>query len=405
MEIELEDYRACEQALKEQALKQALYDEGAIVMERVLVTLHGEEHRQRRLLEKRVFRRDFFRHYEQVVIPDVYEAVLRRVGDEGRMDVVDFGYQVMVYLAIAFAGIDQQDGSEQEYEDLVRMLRTFGLAATLGQSKLDREETKQTIRETLTEFETRFFEPSAARRRALIEQMQRGEIAEDDLPMDVLTVLLRNEDDIALSADMVLRETAFFFLAGAHTSVHSLGHITHHILAWCEAHPDDRAALLEDDVLLQRFVLESVRLHPSSPVSWRAALEPVTFLDGQHAETGDKVVVNLRKANRQPDVFGADADVFNPHRELPPGIDRSGLSFGIGIHACLGKNLAAGVLPRAGEIVQDDRRQLGTLTWMARALLRLGIESDPSSEPVLDQTIERETWQSYPVVFEAKPGG
>jgi len=66
--IELRDYGACERALREPDLKQALYDEGAILMKRVLVTLHGDEHRARRVLEMRVFRRDLFRQHEQVVI-------------------------------------------------------------------------------------------------------------------------------------------------------------------------------------------------------------------------------------------------------------------------------------------------------------------------------------------------
>ena len=397
--IELTDFRTCEAALKDQNLKQALYDEGAIVMERVLVTLHGDEHRERRLLEMRVFRRDFFRRYEQEVIPEIYEKVISRYREDGAMDVVDFGYRVMVYLAIAFAGLDTQDGSPEEFDDLVRMLRTFGVAATLGQSNIDRDAAKVEIQETLDEFDQRFFTPSAERRRALIERLEAGEIDEADLPMDVLTVLLRNEDRVELVRDMVLRETAFYFLAGAHTSVHSLGHIVHHLLEWCEAHPDDREQLANDTSRLQHFVHESFRLHPSSPVSWRKAIGPVRFLDGREAAVGDKVVVNLREANRDPTIFGADAADFVPTREVPPGTDRTGLTFGIGIHACLGKNLAAGTLPRSGEVVDEGRRQLGTVCWIAQALLKLGVERDPSQQAQLDQTISRETWQVYPVVF------
>ena len=41
---ELTEFRHCEQALKLPGLKQALYDEGAILMDEVLVTLHGDQH-------------------------------------------------------------------------------------------------------------------------------------------------------------------------------------------------------------------------------------------------------------------------------------------------------------------------------------------------------------------------
>lgn len=403
--IELTGFRACEKALKEADLKQSLYDDGAILMDRVLVTLHGEEHRARRLLEMKVFRRNFFRQYEHEVIPEVFAQVLAQYRDEPGLDVVDFGYRVMVYLAIAFAGIDPQTGTAEEFDELVAMLRTFGLAATLGQSKLDREPAIEQIQQTLLAFDEKFFTPSARRRQALIAQVAAGELAEDALPMDVLTVLLQNEDSQALVRDMVLRETAFYFLAGAHTSVHSLGHAVHHLLDWCENHPGEQAALAADVDRLQLFVHESFRLHPSSPASWRKALAPVEFLDGSVAQPGDKVVVQLRAANRDSSIFGADAADFNPTREVPRGVDRTGLTFGIGIHSCLGKNLAAGTLARPGQTLAEDERQLGTVAWIARGLLQLGIRRDPQRPGSLDRTITRETWETYPVLFAEQSGG
>ena len=137
-------------------------------------------------------------------------------------------------------------------------------------------------------------------------------------------------------------------------------------------------------------MLESFRLHPSSPASWRVALEPVSFLDGQAAEADDKVVVKLREANRQQDLFGEDAGSYNPFRDVPQGIDRTGLTFGIGMHACLGKALAAGTA---------DSKQIGMVAWIARGLLSAGIQRDLNNQPRLDQTIERETWQFFPVVL------
>jgi cytochrome P450 len=319
--------------------------------------------------------------------------------ERGSADVVDFGYRVMVYLAITFAGIDRQDGSESEFDDLVRLLRTFGLAATLGQSKVDRESGKAEIRAALDEFDQRFFTPSAARRQRLVERFRAGEIGEEQLPMDILTVLLRNEDDLELGRDMVLRETGFFFLAGAHTSVHSLGHAVHHLLTWCEDHPEDRARLLQDSALVQRFVHESFRLHPSSPVARRKALADVNFDNGGVAHTGDKVEINLRLANRDPKVFGADADEFNPYRIPVKGVPETGITFGIGIHSCLGKNLAAGILPLPGQTIEADKRQLGMVTWMARGLLAAGAVRNPERPGRMDATIDRETWQTYPILF------
>ena len=396
--IELREYRDCERALKIPSLKQALYDEGAILMDRVLVTLHGEEHRQRRNAEMRVFRRHFFRDFEHQIIPSVFEDVMSEV-NPAEEDLVDLGYHFMVFLALKFAGIDPQENTREEFNDMVSMLRMFGVAATLGQARdRDIEEATQAVKETLQEFDDRFFTPSAERRQSLIEKVRVGEIDEDELPMDVLTVLLKDEDELNLVRDMVVRETAFYFLAGAHTSVHSLGHAVHHLLSWIETNPGSRSELVADRAMVQRFVHESFRLHPSSPVSKRRCLSNVELPDGRTALADDIVIVNLRQANRDVTIFGLDAPEFNPAREILGGVPETGITFGIGTHACLGKNLAAGNLARQGSLPSESH-QYGTVAWIAHALLQAGVQKHPNEEPELDQTIDRETWLRYPVCF------
>jgi len=396
--LELTAYRDCEQALKLPDLKQALYDEGAILMDRVLVTLHGEEHRLRRNAEMRVFRRHFFRHFEHEIIPTVFDDVMSTIDVETE-DIVDLGYHFMVFLALKFAGIDPQQNTREEFDDMVAMLRMFGVAATLGQSRdKDLEAKSQAVRDTLEEFDRRFFTPSAARRQRLIAEVRNGDLDEDQLPMDVLTVLLADEDKLNLVRDMVVRETAFYFLAGAHTSVHSLGHAMHHLLSWCEAHEGAREQLIADRAMTQRFIHESFRLHPSSPVSKRRCLSDMTLPDGQSALAGDIVIVNLRQANRDETIFGADAADFNPGRVITAGVPETGITFGIGTHACLGKNLAAGNLVRTGS-TPDESHQYGTVAWIAHALLEAGVQNHPEQQPELDRSIDRETWLRYPVCF------
>jgi len=370
-------------------------------MDQVLVTLHGEEHRQRRNAEMRVFRRHFFRHFELQTIPSVFDDVMSEV-DVEEEDIVDLGYHFMVFLALKFAGIDPQQNTREEFNDMVAMLRSFGVAATLGQARdKDLAEATQAVRDTLQEFDQRFFEPSAVRRQNLIEQARAGEIEEDQLPMDVLTVLLNDKDKLNLARDMVVRETAFYFLAGAHTSVHSLGHAVHHLLSWCERHADSKAELIADRAKVQRFIHESFRLHPSSPVSKRRCLSDMKLPDGQKAAAGDIVIINLRQANRDVEIFGDDAADFNPARKIQSGVPETGITFGIGTHACLGKNLAAGNLARPGALPEESH-QYGAVAWIAHALLKAGIQKHPDDAPELDQTIDRETWLRYPVCFSFK---
>ncbi len=399
--LTITDYAAAEKALTEPDLKQALYDEGAVLMNNVLITLHGDAHRARRTLEMKVFRRDFFRYYENEVLPRVLKETVAPYLARGEADVVHFGMRAMISLAVAFAGIDRVDGSDAESEMLVRILRGLASGALLAHSKLDHEVVRKEVRATLDEFDEKLFRHSAARRQALIARCEAGEIAEDDLPRDVLTILLRNEDKLDFTRDLLLRETAFFYLGGAHTSVHSLSHALHHMLDWCERFPEARAALSENALLAQRFVHESFRLHPSSPVAQRVALAPISFLDGQKAREGDIVVIDLRAANRQQDLFGADADEFNPERVLPPAVSPVGLSFGNGQHACLGRNLAAGTILRGGQGADGDNHQIGTVARIAQFLMRAGARGVPDRPPERDATTARDIWAVYPIRFAA----
>ena len=45
--VTVDSYHAANEALKQKDLRQALYDEGAVIMGEVLVNLHGDEHRTR----------------------------------------------------------------------------------------------------------------------------------------------------------------------------------------------------------------------------------------------------------------------------------------------------------------------------------------------------------------------
>lgn len=398
--ITVTGYKEAQQTLSLPDLTQALYDEGAALMSDVLVNLHGEDHKSRRALEMKVFRRDFFSYYEKEVLPPVVEETLRPFVAEGKGDVVEIGYRAMIGLTADFAGIDRLQRTPEETADLVRLLRVFGNAATVGQFKgtpQETEELKQLIVDGMREFDERFFGPSVARREALLAKFKNGEIGEDALPRDILTLLLRNELNLELPRERILRETAFYFLAGAHTSIHSLSHAMHEIFTLCERNPAERERLEKDVLFLQRCVHESFRLHPSSPVSKRKAVCPMSLPTGDAATTSDTIVIDLYQANRQTEVFGDDAKSFNPYRTKIPSRMPYGITFGVGVHTCLGKNLAAGDLPTPN--TDPETHQLGTVTLLARAFLAHGARPDPSQKAEQDLSTERETWLSYPIVF------
>ncbi len=392
----IDTYTHASKALREKNLRQALYDEGAVVMQDVLVNLHGDEHRARRNLETKVFRRDFFRFYETEVFPRTLQETIKPYLENGRMDLVDFGYRAMVNLTADFTGIDRPRKTPEETADLMALLRLFGKTATLAHATIDRDAVRNEAMDALARFDETYIAPSIATRRALISQFENGDIPEESLPRDILTVLLRNEDSIDLPRDVLTREMAFFALAGAHTSIHSLTHAVHELLTWLEEHPQDVDRAHTDKRFIQRCVLESIRLHPSSPIAARRSMCPVALPDETEVETGTSVIIDLQTANRATEVFGDDAGEFNPTRELPKGQSPYGLSFGQGMHACLGLNLAAGVLPAEG----DQPEHMGTIALIVDTLLAHNVRKDPGDKAEKDASTARDLWGYYPVLLD-----
>ena len=384
-------------ALREPNLVQSLYDEGKVVMDGVLLTLHGEAHRVRRMLEFRVFRRSFFRYYENEVFPRALQDLLAPLIARGGCDLVEFGHRITVNLTADFAGVDRPERSVQETEMLLSLVKTFGDGATLVHSTRDKDVVRAEVRAALLQFEEKFLNPSSARRVRFLTELAAGVIEESSLPRDVLTVLLRNEDRVELPADVLCREIAFYLQAGSHSTATATVHAFHEIHDWMSRHPQDRERILSDPLFLQRCVHESLRLHPASPVSWRKPLCPVTLRSGVEATPVDRIEIDLHTANRQVDVYGEDAAVFNPHRVVPAGHEPFGLTFGTGVHTCLGRDLDGGVVPRGS--VNAAEHQYGIIALLLRALFEAKARPNPLEPAVRATHTERQMWGRYPVVF------
>ena len=305
----------------------------------------------------------------------------------------------MVHLSLSFAGIDRIDGTVEEADAQHRLLIQLGQAATIGQFKGDREPIYQEIRAAITEFRERFFLPSRAKRLELIEQHRNGTLSDQDLPRDILTILLMHDTELTMPDELMVREVAFYYLAASHTSVHTLVHATNELFSWCQEHDIAPTEIVAKPHQLQRFVLESMRLHPSSPEAWRRAEAEITLADGTVVPAGDKVVIDLQTANRDVSVFGDDAAAFNPQRTIEGRVSPAGMSFGGGMHVCLGMNLVAGTVLRHAEEAQPDNHQFGTITLIIKELIERGMRANPDQPPEKIAASERDVWATYPVLF------
>ncbi|MCU1365863.1 MAG: cytochrome, partial [Ilumatobacteraceae bacterium] len=98
-------------------------------------------------------------------------------------------------------------------------------------------------------------------------------------------------------------------------------------------HPDQRRELAADRSLVPQAIEEVLRFEAPSPIQARYVNEDIEY-HGQTVPEGSAILLINGSANRDERRF-VDADRFDIHRTL----DRH-LSFGYGIHFCLGAALA-----------------------------------------------------------------
>jgi cytochrome P450 len=388
--VTISSYHEAREAYRQKDLRQALYDAGEVVMADVLVNLHAAEHRDRRRLENRLFRRETIDLYERELFPPIIAETLAPEIAAGRAELVDLGHRMMMNLAAFTAGVDRPLGTAEETRRLYAYLRTFIEGATLGHYTGDRAAKSAEIAIELDKFDAEFVTPSIARRMAIIE-------SGGELPRDVLAILLANEDSLHLPHDVVVREVAFYLLAGAHTSATAFTRVLHYVFTWLKNHPEDAELARTDRLFVQRCTHETVRLQPSSPTAMRWALADIELSTGTHIPKGAKVVIDLATVNRDVSVFGEDAAEFNPHRVLPDRIPAYGLSFGSGMHACIGQELAAGLV-FAGDSTFDDHL-FGLVPEAVQIMFDHHVRPDPDDPPEMDPSTTRPYFGRYPVLL------
>ena len=152
---------------------------------------------------------------------------------------------------------------------------------------------------------------------------------------DLMTDLLNAEfEDVTgetrkLTREEVLNYVGLIAGAGNETTTRLIGW-TGKVLA---EHPDQRRELAEDPSLIPNAIEELLRYEAPSPVQSRYVTRDVEHY-GQVVPEGNVMVLLTASANRDDRKFD-DPDRFDIHRT----IDHH-LTFGYGIHFCLGSHLA-----------------------------------------------------------------
>jgi cytochrome P450 len=149
---------------------------------------------------------------------------------------------------------------------------------------------------------------------------------------DLLTALIRAEDQGAvLDEQELLDQVMLLYIAGHETTVNLIGNGTYALLR----HPDQLARLRSDPDIEQNAIEELLRFDSPVQFSRRITLADLE-LDGVVIAAGSFVMTGLGAANHDPAHWGPTADQLDLGRVGAAGH----VSFGSGIHHCLGAALA-----------------------------------------------------------------
>ena len=269
-------------------------------------------------------------------IQQIVDDLLDAVQASGRMDVMkDFAYPLPAIVIAEMLGVPPADRDR-----FTKWTQTFGRLLDGGDFTL--EGLFQAL-DGIAEFMEYF--------RQIIRQ--RSVAPRDDLMQAMINAEERGD---VLSEEELLGNCVLLLAAGHGTTTHLIGN---GMLALLQ-HPGQLQQLRDDPSLISSAVEELLRYDSPVQMTSRRAKEDLV-IGGKHISAGQEVLMCLGAANRDPAQF-PDPDQLNLRRR-----ENRQLSFGYGIHFCLGAPLARVEAEIAFNTLlrrfQELRLETGILEW------------------------------------------
>lgn len=378
-------------------------EERTIFLEDTLIMSEGERHRELKQLFAPLMSREAIAYYELHLVEPIVRAVIgemqQRRGADGqvRLDAVELIQAALTRISAVVTGVDGVDTPERT-ERFRKLVLTLSEATTGSFSKTPAAQMIANGKAAMAELIADYLQTSLDRRIALAREHAAGGVERTQLPRDMLMSLVLKDDlsrpDDGEKIPYVWRQCALFLTGSIKTTSHSLPHVFFHVDEWLREHPQDRAKLADVE-FLHRAAAESFRLHQTSPARFRRAVGDVTLSTGRTVAAGEMVALHAPPANVQTEVFGADARYFNPYRGTPEGMQPWGMTFGLGAHSCLGRNLVTGIRNRG----DDKYGAHGTAVRIMMALYELGAEIDPANPPQRAHNTLHDHFESLPMIL------
>jgi len=316
---------------------------------RSILNMEGDEHRRLRSMVAKAFTPRATARMDDT-IHTVVNELIDRVADSGRCEfVADIARPYPIPIICALLGAPREDWQQfsRWAEDIFKIV-SFDC---------DLKEEEPVVLKAWGEFDDYIDDMIARRRQRLTE--------------DLLSELIGIEDTGDRLNASELRMLAFSILVAGTDTTRSQLAASMQVL--CD-HPDQWAVLRGQPELAMRAVEETMRHSPSMCSTVRSVTDDVTVGDYTFP-AGTFILVNTYAANRDSAVYD-DPTRFDITRDEPPPI----LTFGGGVHYCLGANLARRELAEALKILArrlPNPRRIGSPPW--KPLLGM---SGPTSLPI-----------------------
>ncbi len=319
-----------------------------IVMGHSMLEMDGAEHGVHRALVSQAFRRKVLARWETELVETVVDDLIDRFADRGRAELVrelTFAFPVQVIARILGLPREEYPIFQRRSLELLSVVTNWerGMAAS------------QWLRDYFAD---------------VLEQRRRQPA--DDLISDLAVAEIDGE---RLSDDEIFAFLRLMLPAGVETTYRSSGNLLYALLH----HRDQLEAVRADRTLVHTAIEEGLRWQPPIIFIVRRAARDAE-VGGIPVKAGTTINICVGQANRDPRRYtDPDSfDVFRPHRLH--------VTFGHGVHICLGMHLA----------------RMETRVAINRVLDRLpNLRLDPDARPPVIQGVAFRSPDSLPVVFDA----
>ncbi|MGG3572479.1 cytochrome P450 [Bacillus gobiensis] len=275
-----------------------------------ILTMDPPRHSKMRNLVNKAFTPKAIRNLEKR-IEDVTTYLIDQIKENERMDIVhDLAGPLPVIIIAELLGVPAKD------RELFKTYSDILVAGAEDDSEKAFERMAQKRKEG-SEFLRDYFIKIIEERKAHPEE-------------DLISLLLSAEiDGEKLTEDEILAFSILLLVAGNETTTNLITNAVRYLVEDKKIQEQARADLS----LIQNLVEETLRFYPPIQAIGRVAKEDVE-IGGQFIQKGSQVVSWVASANRDEDKF-EEADRFLLERKSNPH-----MSFGFGIHFCLGAPLA-----------------------------------------------------------------